>query len=335
MADNLITCGHIKNWSKSKALLSDDTAYQYYRLELLKKLIPLFKYDGVPDTIDIDFFESCLLINGMAAVFENEGELIVMNVSPTERPNKCYICDKVRYSNPIIGSEELTDGETAAVCYNTQLAKWGMIAGSEADTINKYAELLAACDISLRVTLKNARLTHIARARDKQTVQAYKDLVDGVANGSNAVAVFSENDMLNPDDGLATLPTVTSGVDYMRQIAESREYLYNSFLSEYGLSANTVLKRERQLTTELDMQERKPEFNILSLLEQRKKNVEKINSMFGTNITVELAIAPEPEPDTEQEQTDPEQEQTDPEQEQEQEQEQTEERKENETDNDK
>lgn len=322
---------HLKNWSRAKALLSDDTAYQYYRLELLKKLISLFKYEGVPDTIDIDFFESCLLINGMAAVFEYEGELIAMNASPTDRPNKYYICDKVRYNNPIIGSAELTDGETAAVCYNTQLAKWGMIAGSEADTINKYAELLAACDISLRVTLKNARLTHIARARDKQTVQAYKDLVDGVSNGANAVAVFSENDMLNPDDGLATLPTVTSGVDYMRQIAESREYLYNSFLSEYGLSANTVLKRERQLTTELDMQERKPEFNIMSLLEQRKKNVEKINAMFGTNITVELAIAPDPKQEQEQEQTEQEQEQ--PEQEQEQE-EQTKEQEENETDND-
>lgn len=317
---------HLKNWSRAKALLSDDTAYNYYRLELLKKLLPLFKYSGVPKTIDIDFFESCLLINGMAAVFEHEGELIVMNVSPTDRPNKYYICDKVRYANPIIGSAELTDGETAAVCYNTQLAKWGMIAGSEADTINKYAELLAACDISMRVTLKNARLTHIARARDKQTVQAYKDLVDGVSNGANAVAIFSENDMINPDDGLATLPTVTSGADYMRQIAESREYLYNSFLSEYGLSANTVLKRERQLTTELDMQERKPEFNILSLLEQRKKNVEKINAMFGTNITVELAITPDPEQVQEQEQEEQPTEQEEQTEEQEQE--------ENETDND-
>ena len=313
---------HLKSWSRAKALLSDDTAYNYYRLELLKKLLPLFKYSGVPDTIDIDFFESCLLIHGMAAVFEHDGKLIVMNVSPTDRPNKYYICDKVHYSNPIIGSEELTDGETAAVCYNTQLAKWGMIAGSEADTINKYAELLAACDISMRVTLKNARLTHIARTNDKQSVQEYTDLVNGVANGANAVAIYSESDLLAPDGGLTTLPTVTSGVDYMRQIAESREYLYNSFLSEYGLSANTVLKRERQLTTELDMQERKPEFNILSLLEQRRKNVEKINAMFGTNITVELAIAPDPEQVQEQEQ---EQEEQTEEQEQE----------ENETNNDK
>ena len=329
MADNLTN--HLKSWSRAKVLLSDDAAYSYYRLELLKKLLPLFKYSGVPETIDIDFFESCLLINGMAAVFEYEGELIAMNVSPTDRPNKYYICDKVRYANPIIGSGELTDGKTAAVCYNTQLAKWGMIAGGEADTINKYAELLAACDISLRVTLKNARLTHIARANDKQSVQQYTDLVNGVANGANAVAIYSESDVLDTEGGLTTLPTVTSGVDYMRQIAESREYLYNSFLSEYGLSANTVLKRERQLTTELDMQERKPEFNILPLLEQRKKNVEKINVMFGTNITVELAIAPDPEQVQEQEQ------QTEQEQEQEQPdtEEQTEERKEDETDNDK
>lgn len=321
---------HLKNWSKSKALLSDETAYNYYRLELLKKLIPLFKYSGVPDTIDIDFFESNLLINGMAAIFKFEGKLIAMNATPTDRPNKYYICDKVRYSNPIIGSAELTDGKNAVVCYNTQLAKWGMIAGSEADTINKYAELLAACDISMRVTLKNARLTHIATAKDKQAVQEYTDLVNGVANGANAVAIYSESDVLAPEGGLTTLPTVTSGVDYMRQIAESREYLYNSFLSEYGLSANTVLKRERQLTTELDMQERKPEFNILSLLEQRKRNVEKINAMFGTNITVELAIAPDPEQVQEQEQTE--------EQEQEEQtntEEQTEEQKEDETDNDK
>lgn len=329
MADNLTNTTHLSGWSKSKALLSDESAYLYYRLDLLKKLIPLFKYEGVPDTIDIDFFESSLLINGMAAIFEYEGDLIAINASPTDRSNKYYIFDKVRYSNPIIGSAELTDGENAVVCYNTQLAKWGMIAGSEADRINKYAELLAACDISLRVTLKNARLTHIARANDKQSVQQYTDLVNGVANGANAVAIYSESDVLDTEGGLTTLPTVTSGVDYMRQIAESREYLYNSFLSEYGLSANTVLKRERQLTTELDMQERKPEFNILALLEQRKKNVEKINEMFGTNISVELAIAPDPEQVQELEQEEQ------PTEQEEQTEEKTEEQKEDETDNDK
>ena len=81
---------------------------------------------------------------------------------------------------------------------------------------------------------------------------------------------------------------MTFGADFLRQLAETREYLYNLFLSEFGIHANTILKRERQLTGEIDMQAEKPVFNVESMLTAREEGVKNINQKYGTNIRVYL-----------------------------------------------
>ena len=107
-----------------------------------------------------------------------------------------------------------------------------------------------------------------------------------VANGALATTVSTKTLI---GDGLKILPTVTNGTDYLRQICESREYLYNLFLSEFGIHANTAaLKRERVLTGEIDMQIEKPMFNIESMLQAREKGAEKVNKELGLNLKVTI-----------------------------------------------
>ena len=69
---------------------------------------------------------------------------------------------------------------------------------------------------------------------------------------------------------------------------EAREYLYNLFLSEFGIHANTVLKRERQLTGEIDMQIEKPVFNINSMLQAREESAKRLSKTFGAEISVRI-----------------------------------------------
>jgi hypothetical protein len=49
-----------------------------------------------------------------------------------------------------------------------------------------------------------------------------------------------------------------------------------------------VLKRERQLTGEIDMQIEKPMFNIESMLSAREQSAEKINRKLGLNLSVKI-----------------------------------------------
>jgi hypothetical protein len=111
-------------------------------------------------------------------------------------------------------------------------------------------------------------------------------MLSDVSNGALGVTVNTKTLI---GDGLKVLPTVTSATDYLRQISETREYLYNLFLSEFGIHANTAaLKRERVLTGEIDMQIEKPVFNIESMLKARTEGAAKISEKFGKSITVRI-----------------------------------------------
>ena len=55
-----------------------------------------------------------------------------------------------------------------------------------------------------------------------------------------------------------------------------------------SIFANNVMKKERLVTDEINSQEAQTTFNIYDMLKQRVAAIEKINSLFGTDIKVYL-----------------------------------------------
>lgn len=260
---------------------TEEELTEHYRKHLLNHLVTVFQWEGLDEDVPTEYLEMTLLLNGCCGFVKYEGKYIPMLCNPADKPDPYFRATSYIYANPAVGNGNISPN---AVIFNDLLSAWFPRDCNE--VIDKYAHLLAAAEVSLRIALKNARLTHIAVTDNEDDVANINKMFADVANGALATTVSTKTLI---GDGLKILPTITSGVDYLRQITETREYLYNLFLSEFGVHANTAaLKRERVLTGEIDMQIEKPMFNIESMLQARQKGAEKVNKELGLNLKVNI-----------------------------------------------
>lgn len=270
----------MKRFCDFSVLKTEDELTEHYRIHLLNHLVTVFVWEGLPENVPSEYLEMQLLLNGCCGMLKHGGDYIPIMCNAAERPDEYFRPTKFIYANPVLGSGEISPD---AVIYNDRLSAW--FPRDCRQVIDKYARLIAAADISLKIALKNTRLTHIIATDNGDEIVPINKMLSDIWNGAGAVAVSTQTLI---GDGVKVLPVITSGVDYLRQLSETREYLYNLFLSEFGIHANTVLKRERQLTGEIDMQIEKPMFNIESMLTAREQSAEKINRKLGLNLSVKI-----------------------------------------------
>lgn len=262
------------------ALIDENQARLHYRRHLLNRLMSVFVWEGFDETVPPEYVEMTLLLNGVVGFIERNGVLTPVMCWGAVAPDEFYRCKNFTYAQPVLGSGTI---DADSVIYNENLAPW--FPWDCKDVLDKYADMLATADISFKVAMKNSRLTHIIVTDNEQDVKNTDSMLDGVSNGALATTLYSPTLI---GDGIKVLPASEKGVEYIRQLSEAREYIYNCFLSEFGIHANTVLKREREITDEIDMQIEKPAFNVYGMLKARQEGVERINKKFGTNITVQL-----------------------------------------------
>ena len=91
------------------------------------------------------------------------------------------------------------------------------------------------------------------------------------------------------EDGIDLQSPPSNNGSYLTQFIELHQYLKGSFYNEVGLNANFNMKREALGDGETSLND-----DILlplcdQMLKCRKEDVEKINSKYGTNITVEYS----------------------------------------------
>lgn len=262
------------------ALIDENQARLHYRRHLLNRLMRVFVWEGFDETVPPEYVEMTLLLNGVVGFIERNGVLTPLICWGAVAPDEFYRCKNFTYNQPVLGSGTI---DADSVIYNENLAPW--FPWDCKDVLDKYADMLATADISFKVAMKNSRLTHIIVTDNEQDVKNTDKMLDGVSNGALATTVYSPTLI---GDGIKVLPASEKGVEYIRQLSEAREYIYNCFLSEFGIHANTVLKREREITDEIDMQIEKPAFNVYGMLKARQEGADRINKKFGTNITVKL-----------------------------------------------
>ena len=252
-----------------------------YILYMLARTQRMFEYDGLPDTIPQRNLEMLLQINGYA-VFANVPEkgLYAFRAGLGGVPNAYYEPTKAIIANP--GLQFNYDGkiDEDVVVMRNDCFYQGLM-----PMFSKYASLLAEGDISIRYALINSRLTKILIASDDNTEASAKRVLSGVENGTDLalfVADSSFMDMLK--DSNAPLRDV-----FVKDLIEAYQYQKASWFNELGIRSNFNMKREALNETESALNDDALLPLIEDMLEERKKGLEKVNAMFGTNISVRLS----------------------------------------------
>lgn len=269
---------------------------KYYFEYLLCRTQKIFKYKNLPDTIEADILERYLQMNGVACITDYKGKLYAFNGSLGGQQDVYYRPTVFVVSNPhldetfsknIIVASQLVD-------YNKQPtdSQPGVLMRNDTEWVGltpliaRYAVLMAENCLTIRSADVMLRIIALITAKSDKTLKSAQDYLRRLENGEFGVigdSSFSE--------GINMQSPPSNNGSYLTQFIELQQYLKGSFFAEIGLRANYNMKREAIGTGESSMDEDAILPLIDNMLDCRKKDVEKINTLYGTDISVDFDSA--------------------------------------------
>lgn len=250
------------------------TSYVEYMLSRTRRM---FKYTGLPDSIPDIFLERYLQRNGQCIIAEHEDKLYAFCGGLGGVYNEYYFPTKYIVANPYLNfSKEYTIGEDCVLIRNDTEMQ-GLI-----PMCSKYASLLVENDLTMRIADINRRIPAIAKVHSDNQKQGFDLLMKRVEDGDLSMSIQD-----NWEDMFTTLPFVDSSTTHITEYIEFTQYIKAQWFNELGIRMSHNMKREALSASEIasgdDMIRSLPE----DMLECRKEALDKINSMFGTNISIE------------------------------------------------
>lgn len=264
--------GNIKNPLEDK-----DFMIKHSVIQMLNKSTRIFKYKGLPDTILQKDLETILQVGGYAIWKEVGGKLYVFSGGLGGEPNPYYLPTIAIIANPALRyNASLKIDEECVVMLNDHYYQGLM------PLFSKYANLLAEAELSLKQAIINARIPAFIQADNDATYQSAVEVINKIVKGEDYGIVLSREFF----EGLKSFEFCKEPL--IKDIIESIQYIKGSWYNEIGLNAAFNMKREAINEAEATINEDILYPTIDTMLECRKYYLEKVNSMFGTNITVEL-----------------------------------------------
>lgn len=258
--------------------------FAYWRRHLLERCFGTFVYDGLPESLPEIEVEKRVLF-GFAPIFEHKkfglitAWATVTGVNHYNRPVTCT------WSQANCGSGTLTIGKDCAIIYNDTTDETSEYQNPRGLTelIDRFARLLADVDSSINIMTVSARKTAWAVAKSPDVAKSVK-----AAYGRQRAGDFD----VVMDEGLydffKVYPETTSArVMSTNDLIALKEHLIRDFMAQIGIKT-AERKAERMLTDEVAADDAMLDANLADMLKARQRGVERVNKLFGTNISVRL-----------------------------------------------
>ncbi len=273
-----------KNYFKSKC--SGHTMYDFkdkdqclnnYILQNLCRTQQIFKYNNLPDSIPQYILEMLLQVNGFACIAKHDGTLYAFYGGLGGEPDVYYRPTICTVANPALNlSQEFKIDEDCVILKNDAFMQGLM------PLFKRYLSALVENDITLLKASKNLRISGVFSATDDATMLSAKKYMEDIDKGEDGIVASSE--FL---EGIKVQPLANSNGN-ITQLLELQQYIKAGLYNELGLNSNFNMKREILTRGENQMNVDSLIPFIDHMLETRQADIEKVNAMFGTNISIEL-----------------------------------------------
>lgn len=266
----------VYDFTDKNRLVSDLVRYMLIRTQAI------FEYTGLPESIPQKFLEQYVQTSGFVGIVKVNGELYAMCGGLGGVPDVYYQPTVLTVANPALEySASLTIGKDCEIIRNDFLFE-GL-----KPLCSRYATLLAENFISIRMASINKRIQTLLRAdndRDKQAADKFvTDIVDGKLSAVMTTPFF---------EGITAQPYgQNAGSSQITELTELHQYLESKWFNDLGLQANYNMKRESLSAAELGLNNDIMLPMIDQMLLCRQQDLERVNDMYGTNISVKLSSA--------------------------------------------
>jgi len=286
--------------------------FKHYFNFILRDVFQIFKFEGIPATVDETFMKYCLFLNGKVTFFKlDSGDLVALNGVYSGDPNLYYVPDKMLVSNPrLIKSYRMQRDAECVVVYCSEPDIYNVTGefGGLYTLISRTATMLADGDLSINVSQKNKRLINVLSAEDQNTKESIDIVIRKQYNGEPYAVV---NKSLIDNVQSVPITDKTGGTNDILQLVECQQYILSHFYEALGLQTHDNMKKERLITAEINDNDNLAKLNIDNILCTIQNGLDKVNAMFDTNISISINPLLEQDEPEEQQSDEPEEQQPD------------------------
>lgn len=176
----------------------------------------------------------------------------------------------------------------ARIHRDTELIKLFPDFGGIYDLIQFYAEKMALLSEGIDVNIINSKLSYIVGVDNKSSAETFKKTIDKVTSGEACVVTGKE---LFSEDGTPMWTTFAQNLsqNYIasKQIEDLKK-LKLMFDTDVGIPNANTEKKERLTDDEVNSNNIETQTKIELIADSLKESAERVNKMFGTNISFKL-----------------------------------------------
>lgn len=279
----------------------------YYRY-FLTRVLRMFQYKNLPDTIPHEILDRYLFEFGIACITKVDGKLYVFSGNLGGPQDVYYRPTEFIISNPHIKTSDgqlftanvpvFTDftsddlGQPQSQMGDEPIRQPGVLMRNDADwiglhpLISRYAYLMAENALTLRTADVMLRIIALISAPTDAEQASALEYLKSLEKGE--MGVVGESDF---SEGVKLQSPPSNNGSYLTQFIEYQQYLKGSFYNEIGLSANYNMKREAIGKGESTLDEDALLPLCDNMLRTRKEDIAKVNELYGTDISVEFSSA--------------------------------------------
>lgn len=261
-----------KNSEFDRTAVESIDAFNDYEQRLAELALAMFKWTGLPDTIDARFMELVLFGQGKVLFFKDDvvDEFFCLRCHASG-PFDIYNIPIYRTAYAANGYNNTLDNTNSVIIWNN------MLHTNTYPAIRRKAKMLQNFDAIIDVNVR-AQRTPVLIACDENELLTMKQIYqkyDGNQPVIYGTSKISPNDIKCFNTGA---PLVADKLYQLKM-----EY-WNEALTVLGINNASVVKKERVVTAEVKKGQGGIEANRLSRLKARQYACTEINRMFGLEI---------------------------------------------------
>ncbi len=261
--------------------------YNYWYFKLFNILLDLFEYDNLPQGIPQREIELNLLMTGHAVILPKNDGTLFTPLTSLYGYDEYYQPTLAVFANPVVvQAHQYKIGEECEVIYNNKLkdSLYYIKADGGLNTfVKRYARQLADVESTLNIYTVNARLTSYPVANDGNVMESLKLFFKKLALGKRAI--ISDNSIIEEFRNVdINRSNIGDGVnDWLIARDKILEQFYRDLgVKMYNPKKAQVTDDEVESNTQLLM------ISTDDMLKERIEGIERVNNMYGTNISVRL-----------------------------------------------
>lgn len=261
--------------------------YDFFFKWLTNKVISCLIIKGAPETFNDTYIKTHLILDGNICITDFNDKLYGVIGGWGGEPDEYYIPTIYTVANPRLGSKTVRIGENGVVITNTAVDGLGvgLFSGGLYDLIHQTATLLADNIISINCEQINRRVQTFFTADSEAQAVAGEAILKKMYAGSPYQVLRQD---LVKKLGINPASNGTGSAQSITALVELHNYIIANFFQSIGIKANNVMKKERLITDEIESQDDFVQLSILEILTSWQRGFDKVNEMYGTDITVEL-----------------------------------------------